>query len=288
MVDEVKVVEPEVKTIVDPAAAKELVENGRTATDALKPDQVEKKIDKEGLNEEQGKKEVETKTDDEKAKEEEAKQKNEDGSWKEKYIEIDNVHATAAIDLLKEANVSPLEANDIFAEAIKHNDLSKVDWTRLEKRLGASKAALVKAGVETYYNDEYKKNAEVVDKAYDMFGGEENWDKVRKHFQKAEKTDTALKGKINELRKSIEIGGWAAEQALKELKTMYEAAPGTVGLGVSKRVEGGKPAANTGQDITKADFQAELAKADRERWPEAKINELRARRKATIAKEFGS
>jgi len=51
--------------------------------------------------------------------------------WQKEYVKVENPDAQAAIDLMNEAGVSPIEANAIFEKAIKSKDLNDIDWATL-------------------------------------------------------------------------------------------------------------------------------------------------------------
>lgn len=203
-------------------------------------------------------------------------------AWKDDYVQIDNPYAQSAINLLKEAKVSPVEANDIFKDAIEANDLSKVDWARLEKKVGADKALLIKQGVETYYNEQYKVQYETVQKGYDTFGGEEGWKKAKTYFDKLAKSDQEFSSKRDQFRKMLDMGGWAAERALSELKEIYTKDPKNSGIRArTDNLERGGTVATQSNALTKDQYRAELAKIDTY-TPEGQraYQELRARRAA--------
>lgn len=196
-----------------------------------------------------------------KAKEAEGPEKGSD-AWHKQFIATGNEHADAAIDVMKEAGVSPIEANAVFQKAIESGDLKDIDWSMLEGKLGKSKTALVKAGVQTFFDTDYKDRLAVVNKAHEIVGSKENWDKVKTWAQTAEKTDPALKAKVDNIRKAVDIGGWVAEQALTELKTMYEAAPNNKGLGTDKIISGDKDGVKAveGGPLTREQFMKESHK----------------------------
>jgi len=215
----------------------------------------------------------------------EAAEKNDDGTWKGEYVQTGNEHADAAIELMKEAGVKPVEANDIFKDAIATSDLSKVKWDILESRIGKAKAALVKAGVESYYNGEYKAQTETRDAAHEIVGGEENWEKLRSWVNTKEKSDPAFKAKADNARKAIQIGGDAAKSAVANLKALYEADPKNTGLGTKKVIEnrGNLPAssnADAGEPMSQRDYYVARQQAHKARAPQAVIDALWSRRQA--------
>jgi nitrogen regulatory protein PII-like uncharacterized protein len=221
----------------------------------------------------------------EEAKAKEAEDKNADGTWKEAYVEVGNEHADAAIDLLKEAGVSPVEANEIFKKAIDSGNIEDINWEVLEARLGAAKASLVKAGVTSYYEGEYKVQAATRDAAYEKVGGEENWNKLKTWVNDREAKDPAFKVQADNARKAIAIGGQAAEDAVVRLKAAYEADPKNSSM--DTKIERGdarvKPGADV-QPLTRKEYFQLKEAAVRNRRPQSEIDALFARRQAGQAK----
>lgn len=201
--------------------------------------------------------------------------------WKNEYVTLDHPAAQAAIDVLKENNVSPVEANDIFKDAIEKKDISLVKWADLEKKIGPAKTALVKAGITQFDNEVVSKVKATVTAAYEIVGSEQNWETIKTWAQATEKTDAAFAGKIAEYRKAIELGGWAAQQAVTALKNDYNAAPGNKGLGVTKLVQGGKAVPAGLQTISKADYLKEMKALHDRNAPSNEIATLRQRRLAS-------
>ena len=262
-----------------------MLDNGRQSSDALKPDS--NKPSKEALEEEHGTDEDKSEKPEEK-KDEPKQEENskpddnqEDVSWKQQYITIDNPHAQSAIDLLKEANVSPVEANDIFKAAIESGDINKVDWVTLEAKIGKSKTHLVRTGVEAYYEGQFKQQQATVQEGYKEFGGEEGWKKAREYFQKREKTDPEFAKALVEYREMLDKGGLAGSMALKALKAEYNNDPKNTAI-TTKKLETGDRAVDIKSSgaLTKAEYQAELAKIDS--YDNAAYTKLRARRAAGI------
>lgn len=203
--------------------------------------------------------------------------------WHKQFIQTGNEHADSAIDLMKEAGVSPIEANAVFQKAIESGKLDDVNWKILEDKIGKGKTALVKAGVEAFYNNEYKGRMETVGKAHEIMGSEAGWNTVRDWAQKAEKADPALKSKVDNIRAAIDLGGFAAEAAIRELRSMYEAAPGTKGLGTQKVTQGTKAAPQVeGSALSRNDYLAERRKLAEAGHPDSspQVRALMLRRKA--------
>lgn len=215
---------------------------------------------------------------------EEAKKKH-TKDWSEEYVELENEAGQAVIDLLKEAEVSPAEANSYFQDAIESGDLSKVNWAALEKKLGPAKAKLAKAGIQSYYNEVYVAQQQTVSAVYEVAGGEDNWKAIRDWAQSEEKTDPAFAAKVREYRKALDIGGFAAVAAVRELKEAYTASPNTKGLDNKTIVKGDKVAEPVGGPLSKAEYLKLRNEAERNGASEKEIAVLAARRKAGMVRE---
>lgn len=203
-------------------------------------------------------------------------------AWKAQYIQFEDATAQSVVNMLNEAGVGPVEANAIFEEALKNDDLSKVKWDVLEEKLGKDKAALAKIGITDYYNREYSKNVATTKTAHEVMGGEDNWKKVASWVKKAEKADPSRKAEFDELRQGLNHGGRYAKQAALDLKALYEGDKGNSGLGSSKIIQGDNPPKGGLEPMTRKAYTDELRKHG-DRIDPTLYAELRARRKAGMA-----
>ncbi len=198
--------------------------------------------------------------------------------WQGQYVKIEHPAAQAAIDLLSEAGVTPVEANAIFEEAIKSADISKVDWTKLEAKIGKAKTELVKAGV-TQYDNEVVQNIQAVKKSVlEIAGGQENWDKITAWAKAREKTDPVWAKQLVQYRNAIEVGGLVTQQVATALKAEYNKDPKNNGLGVTTIVNGQALPAGVEGALTRAAYVDELKKAHERNASPAEIKALDARR----------
>lgn len=195
------------------------------------------------------------------------------------WVQLEDPSGQAAIDLLKEANVTPAEAQTIFGDAMQTGDMSKVKWDVLEARLGKGKAHLVKTGVLDYNNRVATAVRETTQKVFEVVGGQENWNKVSAWVGETKKSDPSAVAKFTAIQQGLDAGGYLAELAARDLKTMYEADPKNNGLGTGKITEGQKPAAVDGGPIDKRTYQTEIRKAQAA-GDYKLIDSLRARRLA--------
>ena len=250
------------------------------------PETAEQKAAKEKLAAEAKAKEEadKAKTDEDKAAEEAAKKAEEDKEkWDGKeYITLEDPNGQAAIDLLKEKGVSPTEANAIFQAAIESGKLEDVKWDELEAKVGKSHAQLIRTGVENFYNNKYKvQQAEVIE-LKKIVGGDANWTKISTWAKAAEKVDAGIATKVAGIRKALDIGGYAAEIGVKELKALYEADPKNGGLGQNKVLEGERVDTSQGTPLGREEYLELTKKAHaRSRGPEpGELASLNARRVA--------
>lgn len=219
---------------------------------------------------------------DEAAKDEAAKKEPWSPDWEKEWITVGNEHADAAIDLMKKTGMTPVEGNAVFAEAIESGDLTKVKWDVLEARLGKSTAALVKTGIQNYYDAEYKVQQELVSYAHEQVGGEKGWKDVQKWAQATETADPAFQKELNEWRKAISVGGFAARAAVDALKARFDADPKN--RSTNRQLERGStpPAGERleGAPLSRKDYFVAYDKAGGDRAPKAVIDALNARREA--------
>lgn len=205
--------------------------------------------------------------------------------WQKDYVKIENPDAQAAIDLMNEAGVSPIEANAIFAKAIESKDLKDIDWPTLEAKIGATKTRLVKNGIERYFNDVVSVQTAVTKQAYEIVGGQENWVKVKDWAQAQEKADPEYAKKVVEYRKALDTGGFSAEAAVKALKADYEAHPKNGGLGQNTILRGDTQAVAGGTPLSRAEYTTELHKAHKRGAAAQEIEALHNRRRAGMQAE---
>ena len=180
--------------------------------------------------------------------------------WNGEYIKFEDAGAQSVVNLLEAGGIKAVEANDIFAEALATDDLSKVKWDILESRLGKDQANLAKIGITDYFNREYSKHTATNAVAYEAVGGKENWSKVAKWVQKAEKADPTRKAEFDEIRAGLNAGGKHAKTAAADLRALYEKAPGNSGLGTAKIIKGNAPGKSDNPPLSRADYLAEVRK----------------------------
>ncbi|KJC51086.1 hypothetical protein UP09_03310 [Bradyrhizobium sp. LTSP885] len=188
--------------------------------------------------------------------------------------------AQAAVNLLKEAGLGPNAANDYFAKAIKTGDLNDIDVAGLEAKLGKDKATLVLAGVHAHYNTLAAASQATVKQTHEIFGGEDNWGKVKTWAQTAEKADPKLKAQIDDIRSLLDEGGGRAAAGARELLRLYNAGPDNKGLGTNKLVTGDSTGSVIGTALTRSAYITELKAAHERNATPQEIASIDARRRS--------
>ncbi|QXP44066.1 hypothetical protein [Stappia phage SI01] len=178
------------------------------------------------------------------------------------WVEFDDPSASAAIELLKEAGVTPAEASSIFDKAVQSGDLRDIDRKALEAKVGRAKAQLIMNGVHDYHTRTTETNQKTVQTVHEIFGGESGWNTVRDWAQVREKTDPAFKSELDSIRADLNAGGRAAKAAAMDLLTLYNGAPSTKGLGTKTatlKTGSGKP--GTAPPLSRAEYVEALKEA---------------------------
>ena len=215
----------------------------------------------------------------EKAAEDENKEADEELT---EYPEYGDEAADAAVSLLKEAGVTPAEADKFFREAVEANDLSKIDIAALTEKVGKDKASLIMMGVKDYYNRQMASTQESVDAVYGVVGGKENWDQVSAWARTKSNSDKAFASRMAELNQMFDLNKSAASMAARELVDLYNKDSNNKSLSVNM-THGDSSASRSGlgsEPLSRADYIEQL-KAAEAKGDKAKVAELNARRLAT-------
>lgn len=203
--------------------------------------------------------------------------------WNQEYISLPHEAGQSVIELLKESNVSAVEANAIFAKAIKSENLNDIDWDVLKSRLGDAKFKLAKIGIESYYNEQFKEISETVNNVHSEVGGEANWKKIAKWAHAKEAADPAFAKDMADLRKGVEAGGRWAKQAARDIADAYNADPKNKGLNTKEIMRGTTQAPASGAPMTRKEYHAAMHEGNASGKPASYYVEIRARRKAGMA-----
>lgn len=196
------------------------------------------------------------------------------------WAEWEDPSAAAAVELLKEAGVTPNEADGIFKKAIETGDLRDINVKELEAKVGKAKALLIMNGVRDYHTRVTETNTKTVNEVKQVFGGDKGWETVKAWAQAKEKVDPAFKKELDDIRDDLNKGGRAAKAAAKDLLGMYNGAGNTKGLGNQNIVKGDGTAKAAGEPLTRAGYNEALKKAHAEGATPATFAQLDARRRA--------
>lgn len=190
--------------------------------------------------------------------------------------------ADAVIDMLKESNVTPAEADDIFRKAVEEGTLEGIDWAKLEEKMGKAKASLVKTGVTDYYNRVNEGVKAVTEAVFSVVGSKENFDVVAKWAQAKETAEPAFAKELESYRKMLDSNNpTTAKLAADALLKAFNADPKNSSLDV-KRVDGDKaPTENGFVALSRADYIKELHVAQSKN-DHAAVKALNDRRTQTI------
>lgn len=141
--------------------------------------------------------------------------------------------ADAAVTLLKDAGVTPAEADAFFKEAVETGDINKIDIAGLTAKVGKEKANLILLGAKDFYNRNLASVQESVKAVHDIMGGEDNWNTVVTWARKQAQGSKEFDGQMQEFNKMFNLSKSAATLAARELRTLYEKGSGNKSLGNS-------------------------------------------------------
>ncbi len=167
----------------------------------------------------------------------------------------------AVLGLLQNAGVTPDEAKALLFDAVTAGDLSKIDRTALEAKIGKDKTVLVLAGATSFLADKTSRNTQIVKDIKDVAGGEENWSKVAAWAKAG--GNSVSDDQMSEYIEMIDNGGAQARFAANELVTAYNADDKNTTLqsqGVPPVIEGDTSNTPGGRSLTRNQYAAEVAK----------------------------
>lgn len=248
------------------AAADEKAEADRVA--ALTP---EEKVAEEAAK---IKAEAEKKVADEAAAEEAAK----NAEW----MVSESVEFNSAINLMKDAGMTPAEASTIFDEAAQTGDVSKVDRAALVEKIGEDRANLVLAGFNSYVAKEGEAVLQRLNTVQEAVGGADNWSSMIKWARVKAANDTAFRDEVTEINKMMNEGSTTASTlAAKHFKELYNADPKNSTITTVKvdpvvpHNKPAVPAVSSATPISAREYADQMEAADRDLRGTAKVAKLR-------------
>ena len=170
----------------------------------------------------------------------------------------------AVLGLMQNAGVTPDEAKALLFDAVTAGDLSKIDRTALEAKIGKDKTVLVLAGAKSFLEDKAAKNALIVKDIKGVAGGEENWQKVAAWAKAG--GGSISDDQMSEYIGMIDNGGAQARFAASELVSAYNADDKNTTLtaqGAAPVIEGDTSNTPGGRSLTRNEYAAEVAKLHR-------------------------
>jgi len=157
----------------------------------------------------------------------------------------------SVLTLLQNADVSTDEAKALMYDAVVEGDVSKIDQSALEAKVGKNKANLILAGVKGFIAESTEKNAAINEVVFTEAGDKATWDKMI-DWAKASNTD------LTEYAAMIDNGGAQARFAVGEIRGLYNADPKNTTLTASKRAEPSAVAAPALKPMTRSEFTAAI------------------------------
>lgn len=177
------------------------------------------------------------------------------------FVSYNDPAADAAVALMKKAGVTPVVAEDIFGEAVKAGDLSKIKLDKLVEKVGKETADLIMIGVKDFWNRNVELTRQKMSAIENVLGGPEQLAIVKDWAHKRAETDQEFNQKWNELRAMADIGPFAAQAMAKELRGLYESAEGNSAL--NEKMVSGDSTVKSSNYISAADALTALKVAHR-------------------------
>lgn len=180
------------------------------------------------------------------------------------FPEYEDPELAGVVDLFQSAGGTPEQLTEVFSEAVKSGDPSKIDQDKLKEILGETRAANVNTLINAFHTKHAAKSKEIADAVYESMGSKENWNKVLEWARKAKESSPELQQKFDELNVMLNQSPTAAVFAAQEAKKLYEAQPNHSSLEV-QMTEGTNTVETDSTDyISRSDYNKALTKARRE------------------------
>lgn len=202
------------------------------------------------------------------------------------YVTSENPDIQAVLSILVEREVPRAKSDEIFAEAWKTGDISKIDVPELKRTVGESTADLmmrqITGAVETQKNAAKTEKARVqkeVEAVHKAAGGKDQWDKAAE-WAKANYSAEEAK----DLNAMFATGGTQAQLATQHILAGYKKSGSFVEAAEIVSGDGGNTA-QIGAPLTDRNEYLKLLKAENNRpsGPRASVvNSLNARRERAL------
>lgn len=174
--------------------------------------------------------------------------------------DIDDV-MTAAVNLLKEADISEDEADTWFDKVKETNDINDLDTNTIIEKLGKDKAALVISAIKADFTKTKAETDLKINSTYEAVGGKEQFDTIKDWSLTREKTDPDFATEMNQYREMINLGEHSAKLAGKAMLDAYNTDPSNTTLDNSI-VQGDKLPGNGTETLTRAEYVTQRKAAE--------------------------
>jgi len=198
------------------------------------------------------------------------------------YTEYEDPALRQVVKILKSKEIPVEVTNDVFGEAIETGDLSKVKLDVLKEKLGEEDTETVMVMVNAYAKGKFAEFAETAKTAYEITGGQANYDNMKAWAAEKEKSDPDFAKEMAEIRTLVDTGSEKAiKAAVTELFEAYQADPDTT-IEADLTVGDGKDGKSGIKPISRLEHGRLVEAAIKDGTYEAKRKQFDAMRKAGI------
>jgi hypothetical protein len=190
-------------------------------------------------------------------------------AWGDTNSEVGN----SVLRLIQNAGGTPEQAKALLFDAVRDNDMSKIDKAELTNLVGESNATIIMSGAASYATEIAAKNVEIAKTVNEAVGGSENWEAIQNWSDNSDLPD-AEKAEYNEL---LSAGGAKARFAATELLNKYNADSGNTQITDTNRVDPDVDTTTQSEAITAREYYKRMAMANRKGQDTTAIKAARAK-----------
>lgn len=190
-------------------------------------------------------------------------------AWGDTKSEVGN----SVLQLIQNAGGTPEQAKALLFEAVRDNDMSKIDKAELTNLVGEANATIIMSGASTFANEIAAKNIEIAKTVNEAVGGNDNWIAVQNWVDTSNISESE-KAEYNELLAS---GGARARFAATELLNKYNADSGNTQITDTNRIDPDVDTETQSEAITAKEYYSRMAMASRKGEDTTSIKAARAR-----------
>lgn len=184
-----------------------------------------------------------------------------DDTQVEPWADAGTAGGNDTLKFLQETGISQDDAKALLFDAVKANDLSKIDKAALAAKVGGEAAAnIILRGLQSHVDEVKAKTAEVLNIINEEVGGADSWTKVRDWARGKLSPD-----QLSEYVAMIDKGGRFARLAAKDLKEQYVADGNTdpKGTEVVPKANGQTTTTNDNSPISRREYFEQLERHNR-------------------------